>query len=96
MSLNRYDREVDVREPAIKRTVQASAVVAGLWSIKDKRIGEITGYCYSLAHANVVAMHSTHFEVEFVQGPFELPFGPPPEGEVIPQGRFRRILEDES
>ncbi len=96
MPSDRYNRDVDVCEPAIKRTATASLTVQGLWAIKDKRRGEVTGYCVSEAHANVVAMHSTHFEVSFVQGPFELPFGPPPDPELIPEGRFRRVLEDES
>lgn len=93
---DRYSRDVDVREPAIKRTVQAAERVDGLWAITDKRRGEITGYCHSEAHAKVVSMHSVHFEVSFVKGPFELPYGPPADPELIPEGRFRRILEDES
>lgn len=94
MAEDRFNREVNIREPVIKRTPQAFATVSGLWAIRDKRKNEVTGYCLSEIHANTIAAHTRHFIVEFVQGPFELS-GSPRLNDVFPEGRFRRIVEEE-
>lgn len=84
--MNRYERELDVKEP---KTIR----VEGLYAIKDKKTGEVRSHCASEVHARVVAAHATHFEVAFVSGPFELLDGMPVRPEPVPEGRFRRIVE---
>lgn len=96
---DRFNRDVDVYEPALvkkpPRGEPGTVKVSGLWAVRDTRKNEIRGYCLSEVAANAVAAHAQFFVVEYVEGPFDMPDGPPADVQAPLVGRFRRIVEGE-